>query len=158
MYEYTKTRRQAVLREVITRQRVGGQDRLLAELRERGIRTTQATISRDLQEMGVVKARVEPGVYAYSFEILNPASRDESSRRLKVLFADFVTDVRAAANLVVVRTSPGNANGVASLIDGLERPGILGTVAGDDTILVVVDTEARRAEVEREFRALLQGS
>jgi transcriptional regulator of arginine metabolism len=58
----------------------------------------------------------------------------------------------------LIKTHPGNANGVASLLDAIERPGILGTVAGDDTVLVVVDTEARRTALAREFRALLQGS
>jgi transcriptional regulator of arginine metabolism len=70
------------------------------------------------------------------------------------MFRDFVTDVRSTENLILVRTSPGNANGVASLIDGLRMPEVLGTVAGDDTILVVVDTRANRRKVEQGFREL----
>ena len=63
--------------------------------------------------------------------------------------------MKGASHIVVVKTTPGNANGVAVQIDALKKPAILGTVAGDDTIIVVVDTEAHRIAIEREFRALL---
>lgn len=158
MEKYTKTKRQAVLREVLAKERVGGHDNLRAALRKRGVRTTQATISRDLRELGVVKAQVAPGVFAYRIEPPAAPAPEAARRRLQAAFRDFVVEVNAVALLVLIKTAPGNAAGVASLIDAVRRPGILGTVAGDDTILVVADSEIRRAEVEIEFRALLQGA
>jgi transcriptional regulator of arginine metabolism len=71
------------------------------------------------------------------------------------MFKNFVTDVKRTGNLVLIKTSPGNANGVASLIDGLTQKEILGTVAGDDTILIVVDQKEHGRQVEMGFRELL---
>ncbi len=165
MYKYTiemnkntKTVRQAAIRGILADRPASGQNDLTRALRKRGYRTTQATISRDLREMGLAKTRIAGGDYAYSAEPSGrpPAAAVEKS--LAVMFRNFVTDVRDTSHLVLIKTHPGNANGVASLLDSLERPGILGTVAGDDTVLVVVDTDIRRAALAREFRALLQGS
>lgn len=153
MNEYTKRARHLALRDILSRERIADQDKLLAVLKKRGIRTTQATISRDFRELGVVKVPVAPGVYAYRAEVAQAAP--SGGRRLDAVFRSVVTDVKGTSHLVVVKTTPGNANGVAVQIDALKKPAILGTVAGDDTILVVVDTEAHRAAVECEFRALL---
>ena len=154
MHKYTKEQRQGLLREIIGQQGVGGQHHVQMELARRGVDVTQATISRDLQEMGYVKGRTENGAYRY--ELYDKPSEDSLRKRLRIMFRDFVTDVRSTQNLVLVRTSPGNANGVASLIDGLRNADILGTVAGDDTILVVVDTAANRRKVELSFRKLMK--
>jgi len=149
--------RQAAIREALTNRPAVGQDDLALALRKRGFRTTQATISRDLREMGLAKVRIEGGDYAYSAEPSGRPPAAAVAKSLAVMFRNFVTDVRDTTHLVLIKTHPGNASGVASLLDSLDRPGILGTVAGDDTVLVVVDTEARRAALAREFRALLQG-
>ena len=153
MNKNTKARRQQVLRNIILEKGVGDQHHLLEAMIKNGFSTTQATISRDLQEMGFVKIRVGQGEYRY--ELLDKASPDVIWERLRLLFHNFVTDIKSTKNLILIKTSPGNANGVASLVDSLARPEILGTVAGDDTILVVVDTDRNRAEVERAFRRLL---
>ena len=154
MNKKTKSKRQQFLRDVIARQGLGDQHHLLMELKKQGIATTQATISRDLNEMGFIKARVETGVYRYEyFEKVSDASLRE---RLKVLFANFVIEIKSANNLILLKTSPGNANGVASLIDGLQRKEILGTIAGDDTILVVIRNLESRKNVEKEFKMLLE--
>jgi len=126
---------------------------LLNELKREGIDTTQATVSRDLQEMGFIKVRVGRGVYKY--EVLEKPSEVLLWNRLKVLFGNFVTDIKSTDNLILIKTSPGNANGVASLIDGMERKEILGTIAGDDTILIVADTEEHRKDIEQDFQELL---
>lgn len=141
------------MRKIILDEGIGDQHRLLDAMIKKGFSTTQATISRDLQEMGFAKIRVGPGEYKY--ELLEKASEEVIWERLRLLFHNFVGDVRSTKNLVLIKTSPGNANGVASLIDSLARPEILGTVAGDDTILVVVDTDRNRAKVENAFRRLL---
>jgi len=153
MNTYTKEKRRQVLRDIVAKHGIGDQHHLQTELARRGIDTTQATISRDLQDMGYVKVRLDSGAYRYDFYEKTP---EESIRpKLKVLFQNFVTEVRGTENLVLVKTSPGNANGVASLIDALRRREILGTVAGDDTILVVVDSREHRKAVVRDFQALL---
>ncbi len=153
MKEHTKSDRQTALREALAADGPGDQLHLLGELRRRGIATTQATISRDLQEMGYVKVRVQPGAYRY--EKLEAADEAGLWERLRILFHNFVTDIKSTGHLVVIRTSPGSANGVASHLDGLQRPEILGTVAGDDTILVVIDTAENRQHVEQDLRSLL---
>jgi transcriptional regulator of arginine metabolism len=149
----TKLDRQQALRRIILEHGIGDQGRLLVELKKHGVATTQATVSRDLQEMGLVKVRVSPGEYKYT--LLEKAPEEIIWDRLKLLFHNFVTEIKGTKNLVLVKTSPGNANGVASLIDRLPRPEILGTVAGDDTILVVIDTDRNRARVESALRRLL---
>ncbi len=153
MNNNTKSRRQQVLRSIVLERGGRDQNQLLSELRNNGLETTQATVSRDLQEMGFVKVRVGPGRYKY--ELLAKASKDVVWERLQLLFRNFVTGIKSSKNLILIKTTPGNANGVASLIDGLSRPEILGTVAGDDTILAVIDTDKNRRKVEMALRRLL---
>jgi transcriptional regulator of arginine metabolism len=153
MNEYSKQDRQRLLKEIIDRQEIGDQSHLLEALKSHGIEATQATVSRDLQEMSVAKVRVRSGVYKY--QVIEKVSNDIILDKLKVLFDNFVTDLKSTTNLLLVKTSPGNANGVASFIDRLGWPEILGTIAGDDTILVVVDNEENRLSVERRFHAFL---
>lgn len=153
MNEYTKKERQQILRKLINRRGIGDQRRLLGELKKRGIDATQATISRDFQEMGVIKVRVGPGEYRY--ELSKKISKDILWSKLQVLFDNFVVDIKGTNNLILVKTSPGNANGVGSFIDQIEIPEILGTVAGDDTILVVVASAKSRGQIEKRFKELL---
>lgn len=155
MNEHTDPRRarQKLLKELVGRTDAADQGLLLREMRKRGVRTTQATISRDLQEMGFVKVRTGPGAYRY--EAFDPAAGGGPRARLKVLFRNFVVAIKGTGQLLLVKTSPGNANGVASLIDALRRKEILGTVAGDDTILIVTAGEKDRKDVQREFESLL---
>jgi transcriptional regulator of arginine metabolism len=153
MKNYTKNQRQKLLRKVIIEHGIGDQHQLLDELKKHGLDTTQATISRDLQEMGFFKVRIKPGEFKYEF--LERASGEMIWERLGLLFHNFVTEVKGAKNLILIKTTPGNAQGIASLIDGITRGEILGTVAGDDTILVIVDKDKNRVMIEKEFRQLL---
>jgi len=150
---YTKEKRRQLLREIVSNHGIGDQHHLQTELARRGIDTTQATISRDLRDMGYVKVQLDHGAYRY--DLFEKTTEDFIWRRLKILFKNFVTDVKSTENLVLVKTSPGNANGVASLIDGLRREEILGTIAGDDTILIVADTKENGKSVEKSLRELL---
>jgi transcriptional regulator of arginine metabolism len=154
MNKYSKAYRQKVLREIIDMMGIGDQWHLLRELKRRGIRTTQATISRDLHEMGVVKTRVAPGVYVYKYEVLGSLPKSILSQRLKIMFENFVVDVCGTENLILVKTSPGNAHGVASLIDLMKFDEVLGTIAGDDTILVVIKDRHKRKKIEAKFISL----
>jgi transcriptional regulator of arginine metabolism len=153
MKYYAKLERQRLLKKIVAEQGISGQNQLLAELRKQGIDTTQATISRDLQEMGFFKFRVKPGEYKY--KMLEKTLKGEIWDRLGLLFNNFVRVIKSTKNMILVKTTPGNAQGVASLIDDLERKEILGTVAGDDTILIIIDSDNNRAEIEKEFKQLL---
>lgn len=143
-----------MLRTIIAEKVVGDQVHLLTELRRRGVDATQATVSRDLQELGVIKARVGPGAYRY--EWTDKLSKDVLWEKLGVLFRNFVQGLNGTGNLLLIKTSPGNANGVASFIDRIGLKEILGTIAGDDTILVVVDTVPRRKKIEAKLAALVE--
>ena len=103
--------------------------------------------------MGFVKVRIKPGEYKY--ELLERASEGMIWDRLRLLFHNFVTAVKCTKNLILIKTTPGNAQGIASLIDGVTKSEILGTVAGDDTILVVIDTDKNRERIEKELRQFL---
>jgi transcriptional regulator of arginine metabolism len=158
MNNNAKRSRRDAIREVLAVRPAADQAALGQALRKRGFRVAQATISRDLRELGLAKSRIEGGGYAYTPSASGTPPLETVEKRLQVMFANFVTGVKDTSHLVLIKTSPGNANGVASLLDSLDRPEILGTIAGDDTVLVVVDTDARRAALAREFRALLQGA
>lgn len=151
--EVTKKERHHLLKKIIAESEVHDQIQLLEALRRFGVETTQATISRDLQEIGVVKVRVRSGVFKYS--ILEKLPQNYLMEQLKVLFDNFVYAMSSTGNLLLIKTSPGNANGVASLIDRINFPGVLGTIAGDDTILVVVGGVEERAALQDTLDHLL---
>jgi len=149
-----KLNRQNFLKKIIGSREAADQQDLLQALNDEGIATTQATISRDLQEMGFVKVRLDSGKYCY--RILDKNSREALHAQLEILFRNFVTEVLSANNMIIIKTTPGNANGVARIIDSSKKTGILGTIAGDDTILIITDIESNRLQLENDFRQLLQ--
>lgn len=156
MNKKAKKNRQQTLKDIISRVGIKDQHHLLSELNRKGIHTTQATVSRDLQDLGYIKIRLESGVYKY--DLIEKVSTSSLWKRLQVLFDNFVTGIRSTGIMILIKTSPGNANGVASLIDGLEIEEILGTIAGDDTILIIIESDEKRAEVEARFNDLLLNS
>jgi transcriptional regulator of arginine metabolism len=149
MKKYTKKKRQQLLKEIITERDIGDQLQIGIALKKRGIKATQATISRDLQEMGIVKTRISPGVYRY--EIIDKVPEGVLWAKLQIFFDNFVNDIKSTHNQILIKTTPGNANGVASLIDHIELNEILGTIAGDDTVLVILDSIKNRKLVEKKF-------
>ncbi|MCK5145554.1 arginine repressor [bacterium] len=154
MKNITKNERHSMIQRIID-DGIGDQRHLLQSLRMQGIETTQATISRDLQEMGYAKVRVAPGVYRYEkVEAQMPGLYTE---KLQVMFREFVTDIRSTQNQIVIKTLPGNANGVGRVIDEWAGPEVLGTIAGDDTILVIVDSVENRPELEDSLQNFMDG-
>ncbi|MDT0303276.1 arginine repressor [Streptomonospora wellingtoniae] len=144
----TKTARHARISEVLTRHDVRSQADLARLLAESGVQVTQATLSRDLDELGAVKLRTVDGELIYVLpgeggERLQRARPDAlglervSNARLTRLAEDLLVSAEASANMVVVRTPPGAAQYLASAIDHTDFHAILGTIAGDDTILVI---------------------
>ncbi|CAN5142089.1 arginine repressor [soil metagenome] len=123
-----KPARQRLLADLVERYETGSQGELVALLRRRGVDATQATVSRDLDELGIAKVRGADGRVAYALP---------EPSRLSQILRQFVLGVDASGNLAVVRTPPGAAAAVASAIDQAGLPDVLATVQGDDTLLVV---------------------
>ncbi|MGH2721218.1 MAG: arginine repressor [Actinomycetota bacterium] len=146
-----KEGRQRRIVRLLRERPVGSQNELAVLLRAAGYRATQATVSRDLEELGVVRVRRE-GHIVYELPSQEPGLRpaDLLGRTLAVS----VLSVETTGNLIVVHTPPGHAQMVALAIDQSAQQGIVGTVAGDDTILVVVREGFRPAGVERDLRSL----
>jgi transcriptional regulator of arginine metabolism len=122
-------------------------------LKDQGIEATQATISRDLEELGAVKSRVAGGDSIYAIAEYAPA-RVAPSDQLRRVMAEWVAEVTSSGNLVVVRTPPGCAHVVASALDRSALSGLLGTVAGDDTIFCVAAEDIGGAGLAEELRSL----
>lgn len=136
-----KTQRQHRVAKMLTEHHVTSQSHLVELLAEDGVVATQATVSRDLEEIGAVKVRVPGGESVYAVPEL-PFDRVVPDEHLRRVLADWVVQVGHSANLVVVQTPPGCAHVVASALDRSGLEGVLGTVAGDDTILVVATERA----------------
>jgi len=131
-----KRRRRDIIRELIASRPPANQKELVAQLTARGIEVDQSTVSRDLRELGVVRLPGREGglIYAFAGERSGLVAEGELRRGSR----DFVTGVEASGNLVILRTAPGNAQAMAAILDRARLEEVAGTVAGDDTILVVV--------------------
>jgi transcriptional regulator of arginine metabolism len=159
----TKAARQRTIVDLVRRNEIRSQTELAELLSVQGFAVTQATLSRDLVELGAVKVRVGAGlVYALPGEggdrsPVAGVSREQLDARLARLCEELLVTAEASANLVVLRTPPGGAQFLASAIDTSVVPAVLGTIAGDDTVLVVArDPDGGRAVAER-FLALAGG-
>ncbi len=143
-----KTQRQHRISRIIEQQAVSSQAELVEELRAQGVEATQATLSRDLEELGAIKVRSGGGESVYALPegptALKGVVPEDHLRRV---LGEWVVEVERSANLVVLRTPPGSAHVVASALDRSGFPGVIGTVAGDDTILAVVAQDASGADV-----------
>lgn len=148
-----KTQRQHRIARLLEQQAVSSQSQLVDLLAADGVVATQATVSRDLEELGAVKVRMGGGEAVYAVPEL-PKDRPAPEDHLRRVLGDWVVEVAHSASLVVVRTPPGSAHVVASALDRAGMPGILGTVAGDDTILVVTSERVGGAKVARELSGL----
>lgn len=148
-----KTDRQKTILKVIADENVETQLQLANKLRSKGFKVTQATISRDIKELGLVKIPGDNNKYYYSAP---PDHRIANVfGRLERMFRDSVVSFDDSENLILIKTLPGTANAVASCIDSISWKEIIGTVAGDDTILVIIKPkEAVKVTLER-FRSLL---
>ncbi|MCS7024393.1 MAG: ArgR family transcriptional regulator [Bryobacteraceae bacterium] len=139
-----KRRRQQAILEIIRRQRVQTQEELAELLAKRGIQATQVTLSRDIRELKLAKT---PEGY-------RPLASAPAGLPLEDAIAEFLTDVRVAKNLVVVKTRPGSASPLAVALDQANWPEIVGTVAGDDTVLVVAPDDETALELQRKLALL----
>ncbi len=148
----SKRQRQHLIRDVVTASRVGTQSGLVRALRDLGCDVTQATISRDLRELGVERKRDEKGGFRY---VLGTAEeRRDPEVACSRMLEEFSTAVLAARNIVLVKSEPGTAPGMGRVIDELGHPDVLGCVAGDDTVLVVTTDDAAARAVADYFIGL----
>ena len=131
-----KPQRQHRIARLLEEQVISSQVQLVELLATEGLVLTQATVSRDLEELGAVKVRIPGGQMAYAIPELSK-DRVAPEDQLKRVLAEFLVEAGHSANLAVLRTPPGSAHVVASALDRAGLPEILGTVAGDDTVLVV---------------------
>ena len=133
-----KFKRQAAILDIITSNEIKTQEELSAHLRDRGYNATQATISRDIKELRLIKVASHSGGYQYSAP--DQSSTATHMTRLKNIFRECVVKVDRAQNLVVLKTLVGMANAAAAAIDAMKIRDIVGTLAGDDNILVILRT------------------
>lgn len=138
-----KARRQAMILAIIKEKAIATQDELGEALRADGVEVTQATLSRDIKELGLTKIPAPDGHYRYSLP--HERTMGDILQRAERMFEDSVIGVDFTENMVIIKTLSGAANGVADALDDLDWQEVVGILAGDDTILVVV---RRRDQIE----------
>lgn len=132
-----KAARQAAILEIIERQPVETQEELAEHLKERGIKATQATVSRDIKELRLIKVLSDKGGYRYA---VSSKPDTDMSTRLNRIFAETVLSMTDAYNLIVVKTLSGSAHAASEAVDNLNWPEIAGSLAGDNTFVLIVRT------------------
>ena len=148
-----KSQRQAKILEIIANKNVETQEQLLAELQAEGFRGTQATISRDIKELRIVKELTSLGNYRYT--VSNSDFGSSFTTRLNTIFRECVISFDYAQNIIVVRTLPGLASAAGSAIDAMNLSAIVGSLAGDDTVMIVMRDTNAAAAFCGEIKALL---
>ena len=149
-----KNARQAEILKIIQSEDVETQEQLLEQLKQRGYRTTQATISRDIKELRLVKELASNGGYRYASTERRAAA--DVDLRLRNIFKEGVTSVDLAQNIIVLKTMPGLASAACSALDSMEIPGMVGTLAGDDTALLIMRDNAAAQHFSSEVHNLLR--
>lgn len=148
-----KAKRQAKIMEIISTTNVETQEQLLQELQNAGFTGTQATISRDIKELRIVKELTSFGTYRYTTAAKELPNTFSS--RLNTIFRECVTGFDYAQNMIVIHTLPGLANAAASALDAMNMSVVLGTIAGDDTVFVVMRDTNSAAAFCGEIKSLL---
>jgi len=149
-----KNARQAEILNIIQNAEVETQEQLLSHLKQRGFHTTQATISRDIKELRLVKELTGKGGYHYVASGRRGSSGSET--RLRNIFKEGFTSVDMAQNIIVLKTMPGLASAACSALDGMEIPGMVGSIAGDDTAILIMRDNAAAQQFNNEIHTLLR--
>jgi len=149
-----RAERLKTIREIIKSSRVSSQERLAAELEKKGFEVTQATVSRDIQSLNLVKVRDAEQNEFYSLSSKYHSDPQTAIQKIRAKFEENVISVERARNIVVVKTNPGEAQGVAAAIDGSNFNEILGTVAGDDIIICVIEDDEGAEKILNLFRKM----
>lgn len=146
-----KTMRHALILEIIESKDIETQEELAEELKNHGVNVTQATVSRDIKELRLLKVLAENGGYKYA--TAERAEKGMNERFIRI-FSESVLSITGARNLIVIKTLSASANAAAEAIDSLKWPEIIGCIAGDNTILVVLQSEEIVDTVIGRFRSL----
>lgn len=147
-----KKARQNKIADLIKRYDIQTQEEMILKLEESGYPVTQATVSRDIREMGLVKGLSSRGVYRYTL----PQTKDPSAARLSTAVTESITSVDYAGNIVVIKTYPGHAGAVATCVDSMNLAEVVGTIAGDDAIFIVVREAVRASAMCERLKELIQ--
>ncbi len=149
-----KFQRQAKILELIEKFDIETQEDLSLRLQAFGYNTTQATVSRDIKDLRLVKVLTSTGKYKYA---ASRDSRDSSfASRLRNIFRECVTSIDYAQNIIVIKTLPGLAMAAASAVDGMAHEGVVGTLAGDDTVMIVMRNDKAAEQFFHESELLLK--
>jgi transcriptional regulator of arginine metabolism len=146
--EVMKQLRQRSIRDLVEQRVLRTQQELAAALRERGFKTTQATISRDVGELGLIKVSRD-GTIAYALPPRLVEAETSGEDRLRKLFRDLPVEIREAGSLLVIRTLPGSAHAIAAALDRARWPEVAGSVAGDDTLFVAFPDRTSLSRIKR---------
>ena len=154
--EVMKQLRQRAIRDLVEQRPIRTQQELAAALRERGFRTTQATISRDVAELGLIKVTRE-GTAAYALPPRLIEAETSGEDRLRKLMTDLPIEIHEAGLLLVVRTLPGSAHAIAAALDRARWPEVAGSIAGDDTLFVAFPDRGSLQRIKRRLLRLSEG-
>lgn len=149
-----KTGRQTVIIDIISQKNIETQQQLMDELAARGITTTQATLSRDIRDLKLIKEPSSDGGARYVRKE-DPEEEQRADNVIRVLLKPSVKSYESAMNLVVIKTFPGLASAACAAIDGMDIPGLVGTIAGDDTFFIAMKTVQQAEELVERMHVLL---
>lgn len=148
-----KTVRQVAILDIIEKQEIETQEELVSALNARGIRVTQATVSRDIKELRLLKVLTPSGKYKYATG--DQADNNLTDRFIRML-AESLLSVSSANNLIVVKTLSGSANVAAEALDSMHWPEVLGTLAGDNTVLLIIRSNEETITVTSRIREMMK--
>ena len=148
-----KSKRQQEILDIVAQRDIETQEQLLEALKERGVATTQATISRDIKQLHMVKELTAGGIYKYTVSQRKTALN--FAGRLRTIFKEGVTSFDVAQNIVVLKTMPGLAPAAGAAIDGMDIPELVGSLSGDDTVILIMRNGEAAEEFCEEMREML---
>ena len=150
-----KSQRQQLIMKLVSEEKIDTQESLLAALAERGFKVTQATVSRDIKDLSLIKTVAPDGNYRYSIPSLKKSGMRDESNPVLGFISDSVLAVDYAGNTVVVKCHVGMAQAVCAKLDSTEIENVVGTLAGDDTIFILMRTESDAQRLIKEFNSII---
>lgn len=147
-----KNKRHLLIREIIKQEPIETQEELAEKLRDKGYKVTQATISRDIKELRLIKTLTKGGKYCYA----EPQKPTLISDRLLRMLRESIVSITSAENLIVIKTLSGAASAAGEAVDNLDFEDIVGTIAGDNTILVIVSSKEKVSSIIKKFHDILK--
>ena len=151
-----KSQRQQLILKIVSEQNIDTQENLQKVLREHGCVCTQATVSRDIKDLALIKTMTAAGEYKYSIPSFKRNSFDNKNDMIYTIMSDSVIDVDYAVNTVVVKCKTGMAQAICAKLDGTDIDNVVGTIAGDDTIFILMRTERDAVRLVKELTGILR--